>query len=125
MIDGIFKLSQSDEHLPTNIGNPTELTIHEFAEKVLTHFPNAAKIVYEPLPVDDPKQRRPDISKAKRLLDWEPKVGLDEGLKITIAFFKEQYEKKTLCGPINFEWSPIFRVCAAHGSTRCYGRPNE
>ena len=95
LIEGIFRLSQCDEHLPTNIGNPTELTIHEFAEKVLTHFPNAAKIVYEPLPVDDPKQRRPDISKAKRLLNWEPKVGLDEGLTITIAFFKEQYEKKT------------------------------
>jgi len=95
LIEGIFRLSQSDEHLPTNIGNPTELTIHEFAEKVLSHFPNAPKIVYEPLPVDDPKQRRPDISKAKRLLNWEPKVGLDDGLKITIAFFKEQYAKKT------------------------------
>jgi dTDP-glucose 4,6-dehydratase len=95
LIDGIYKLSQSDEHLPTNMGNPTELTIHEFAEKVLRHFPNAPKIVFEPLPVDDPKQRRPDISKAKRLLGWEPKIGLEEGLKTTIAFFKEQYAKKT------------------------------
>jgi dTDP-glucose 4,6-dehydratase len=93
LIDGIYKLSQSDEHLPTNIGNPTELTIHEFAERVCRYFPNAPQIVFEPLPVDDPKQRRPDISKAKRLLHWEPKVSLEEGLKTTIAFFKQQYEK--------------------------------
>jgi dTDP-glucose 4,6-dehydratase len=93
LIDGIYKLSQSDEHLPTNIGNPTELTIHEFAVRVCSHFPNAPKIIFEPLPVDDPKQRRPDISKAKRLLGWEPKVSLEEGLKTTIAFFKEQHAK--------------------------------
>ena len=94
LIDGIYKLSQSDEHLPTNIGNPTELTIHEFAERVRSHFPNAPKIVFKPLPVDDPKQRRPDISKAKRLLNWEPQVSLQEGLETTIAFFKQEYEKK-------------------------------
>jgi dTDP-glucose 4,6-dehydratase len=93
LIDGIYKLSQSDEHMPTNIGNPAELTIYEFAEKVLKYFPNAPKIIFEELPVDDPKQRRPDISKAKRLLGWEPKVNLEEGLKITIAFFKEEYKK--------------------------------
>lgn len=96
LIDGIYKLSQSDEHLPTNIGNPVELTIHEFAERVLAHFPNAVKIVFEPLPVDDPKQRCPDISKAKRLLGWEPKIGLEEGLKTTIAYFKELYAKTEL-----------------------------
>ncbi|MGB9431267.1 MAG: UDP-glucuronic acid decarboxylase family protein [Candidatus Acidiferrum sp.] len=93
LIDGIYKLSQSDEHLPTNIGNPVELTIHEFAVRVCSHFPNAPKIIFEPLPVDDPKQRCPDISKAKRLLGWEPKVDLGEGLKTTIAFFKDQYKK--------------------------------
>ena len=93
LIDGIYRLSQSDEHLPTNIGNPNELTIHEFAERVCSHFPKAPKIIYQPLPVDDPKQRRPDISKAKRLLGWEPKVSLEEGLKTTIAFFKDQYKK--------------------------------
>lgn len=93
LIDGIYKLSQSNEHLPTNIGNPTELTILEFAERVLSYFPNAPKIIHESLPVDDPKQRRPDITKAKRLLGWEPKVGLEEGLKTTIAFFEEQYAK--------------------------------
>lgn len=96
LIDGIYKLSQSDEHLPTNIGNPTELTIHEFAERVRCHFPNAPQIIFEPLPVDDPKQRRPDISKAKRLLGWEPKVGLEQGLKITIEFFKQQYTKNSV-----------------------------
>lgn len=93
LIDGIYKLSQSDEHMPTNIGNPTELTIYEFAVRVLSHFPNARKIVFESLPEDDPKQRRPDISKAKRLLGWEPKVSLEDGLKLTIAFFKEQFAK--------------------------------
>ena len=93
LIDGIYKLSQSDEHMPTNIGNPAELTIHEFAERVCSHFPNAPKIIHEALPVDDPKQRRPDITKAKRLLGWEPKVSLEDGLKTTIAFFKEQYAK--------------------------------
>jgi len=93
LIDGIYKLSQSNEHMPTNIGNPTELTILEFAERVRSHFPNAPEIIFEALPVDDPKQRRPDISKAKRLLGWEPKVGLEEGLKTTIAFFKDQYAR--------------------------------
>jgi len=91
LIDGIYKLSLSDEHMPTNIGNPTELTIYEFAVRVLTHFPNAPKIIFEPLPEDDPKQRRPDISKAKRLLGWEPQVSLEQGLKTTISFFKERF----------------------------------
>jgi dTDP-glucose 4,6-dehydratase len=93
LIDGIYRLSQSNEHLPTNIGNPTELTIHEFAEKIRAYFPNALEIVYEPLPEDDPKQRRPDISKAKRLLGWEPKVGLEEGLRHTLDFFKTEFAK--------------------------------
>jgi dTDP-glucose 4,6-dehydratase len=93
LIEGIFLLSQSNEHLPTNIGNPTELTILEFAERIRTEFPNAPKIVYEPLPEDDPKQRRPDISKAKKVLGWEPKVSLEEGLRLTLQYFKEQYAK--------------------------------
>ncbi len=94
-IDGIFRLSQSDEHFPTNIGNPAELTILEFAERIRAEFPNAPKIIYEPLPEDDPKQRRPDISKAKKLLGWEPKVSLEEGLRHTLKYFKEQYVKMT------------------------------
>lgn len=93
LIDGIYRLSQSNEHMPTNIGNPIELTILEFAERVLSHFANAPKIVHQPLPEDDPKQRRPDITKAKRLLGWEPKVNLEDGLKMTIEFFKEQYAR--------------------------------
>ena len=93
LIEGIYKLSQSDEHMPTNIGNPAELTIYEFAVRVLSYFPNAPKIVFEPLPEDDPKQRRPDISKARRLLGWEPKVALEQGLKLTIDFFKEQFTR--------------------------------
>jgi len=95
LIDGIYRLSQSDEHFPTNIGNPTELTIHDFAEKIRAYFPNAPKIINEPLPEDDPKQRRPDISKAKKLLGWEPKVGLEEGLRHTLDFFKTEFAKLT------------------------------
>lgn len=93
LIDGIYRLSQSDEHFPTNIGNPAEMTIYEFAQRVLSFFPNAPQIIHEPLPQDDPKQRRPDITKAKGLLNWEPKVDLQEGLRITMDFFKEQFAR--------------------------------
>jgi dTDP-glucose 4,6-dehydratase len=92
LIEGIYRLMLSDEHLPTNIGNPQEITILEFAERVRKHFPNAPEIIFEPLPQDDPKQRCPDISKAKRLLKWEPKVNLEEGLKETIGYFKNVYQ---------------------------------
>jgi len=91
LIEGIYRLMLSDEHLPTNIGNPQEITILEFAERVRKHFPNAPEIIFEPLPQDDPKQRCPDITKAKRLLQWEPKVNLEEGLKETIDYFKSVY----------------------------------
>jgi dTDP-glucose 4,6-dehydratase len=91
LVEGIYRLMLSDEHLPTNIGNPQEITILEFAERVRKHFPNAPEIIFEPLPEDDPKQRCPDISKAKRLLKWEPKVGLEQGLKETIQYFKSVY----------------------------------
>jgi dTDP-glucose 4,6-dehydratase len=94
LIDGIYKLAMSDEHLPTNIGNPQEITILQFAEKIREHFENAPKIIFEPLPQDDPKQRCPDISKAKRLLGWSPKVGLAEGLKITMDHFKREFTAK-------------------------------
>ena len=95
LIDGIYRLSQSNEHLPTNIGNPTELTILEFAERIRAEFPNPPKLIFEPLPEDDPKQRRPDISKAKKLLGWEPKVSLEEGLHLTLQYFRAQYAKMT------------------------------
>jgi len=94
LIDGIYKLAMSNEHLPTNIGNPQEITILQFAEKIREHFENAPKIIFEPLPQDDPKQRCPDISKAKRLLGWSPKVGLAEGLKITMDHFKREFAAK-------------------------------
>ena len=96
LIEGIYRLLESNEHEPTNIGNPQEITILEFAERVRGHFPNAPQIVFHPLPEDDPKQRRPDISKAKRLLGWEPKVPLEDGLKRTIDYFKQQFAKSTV-----------------------------
>jgi len=96
LIDGIYRLSQSNEHFPTNIGNPTELTIYEFAKRVLSYFPNAPGLVHESLPEDDPKRRRPDIAKAKKLLGWEPKVGLEEGLGYTLEYFRQQFARETV-----------------------------
>ena len=91
LIDGIYRLMLSDEHLPVNVGNPEEITLLEFAQRVRAQFPKAGPIVFEPLPQDDPKRRCPDIRKAKRLLGWEPKVPLGEGLKRTIEYFQDQY----------------------------------
>jgi dTDP-glucose 4,6-dehydratase len=90
LIEGIYRLLESNEHEPTNIGNPAEITILEFAERVRALVGSNAPIVHHPLPQDDPKQRCPDITKAKRILKWEPKVKLDEGLKITYEHFKKQ-----------------------------------
>jgi dTDP-glucose 4,6-dehydratase len=84
----------SDEHLPVNIGNPQEITILQFAERIRVHFANAPKIIFEPLPQDDPKQRCPDITKAKRILGWEPKVNLEDGLRTTLDYFKEHFANK-------------------------------
>ena len=92
-IEGILRLAKSDEHLPTNIGNPNEFTILECAKKVLEVTGSTSKIKYEPLPQDDPKQRRPDISKAKRLFGWEPKIQLEEGLKLSLEYFKKAVAK--------------------------------
>jgi dTDP-glucose 4,6-dehydratase len=91
LIDGIYRLAMSDEHLPVNVGNPEEITLLEFAQRVRAHFPKAGPIVFEPLPQDDPKRRCPDIRKAKRILGWEPKVGLADGLTKTIEYFQEQF----------------------------------
>jgi dTDP-glucose 4,6-dehydratase len=90
LIEGIYRLMNSDEHEPVNIGNPQEITILEFAERVRALLGSEVPIVFKPLPQDDPKQRCPDISKAKRLLGWEPKVNLNEGLQLTLDFFKQQ-----------------------------------
>jgi dTDP-glucose 4,6-dehydratase len=94
LIEGIYRLAMSEEHLPVNVGNPEEITLLEFAQRVRSHFPKAGPIVFEPLPQDDPKRRCPDIRKAKRLLGWEPKVHLAEGLKRTIKYFQEQFVAK-------------------------------
>jgi dTDP-glucose 4,6-dehydratase len=87
-VEGILRLSRSDEHLPTNIGNPVEFTILECAKLVLEVTGSKSEIVREPLPEDDPKQRRPDISKAKKLLGWEPKIALREGLEKSLEYFR-------------------------------------
>jgi dTDP-glucose 4,6-dehydratase len=94
LIEGIYLLMQSDEHLPVNIGNPQEITILEFAQRIRANFDNAPAIVFEALPQDDPKRRCPDITKAKHLLGWEPRVSLDEGLRLTLAYFREQFAKE-------------------------------
>jgi dTDP-glucose 4,6-dehydratase len=94
LIEGIYRLMLSDEHMPVNIGNPQELTIREFAERIREHFDNMPEIIFEPLPQDDPKRRCPDISKAKRILKWEPKINLDEGLKRTLAYFKQEFSRQ-------------------------------
>jgi dTDP-glucose 4,6-dehydratase len=90
LIEGIYRLMQSDEHLPVNIGNPNEITILEFAQRIKALTASDMSIVFEPLPQDDPKQRRPDISKAQRLLQWQPKVSLQEGLERTLQYFRER-----------------------------------
>ena len=88
LVEGIYRLLLSDYHLPVNIGNPSEITLTQFAEEVIALTGTRQKIVYKPLPVDDPKQRRPDITKAKEILGWEPKVQRRDGLKITYEYFK-------------------------------------
>lgn len=94
LVDGIYRLLLSDYHLPVNIGNPNEISLKDFAEEVLALTGNATSIVYKPLPVDDPKQRQPDITRAKQLLGWEPKVSRKEGLKITYEYFKSLPEEE-------------------------------
>jgi dTDP-glucose 4,6-dehydratase len=97
LVEGIYRLLHSDYHLPVNIGNPNEISLKDFAEEVLALTGNAVKIIYKPLPVDDPKQRQPDITKAKQILGWEPKVNRSEGLKTTYDYFrslpKEEWNK--------------------------------
>jgi dTDP-glucose 4,6-dehydratase len=88
-VDGFIRLSKSDEHLPVNIGNPSEFTILECAKKVLEVTGSKSNIAYQPLPQDDPKQRRPDITKARTLLGWEPKIDLATGLKMSLEYFKK------------------------------------
>jgi dTDP-glucose 4,6-dehydratase len=87
-VEGIYRLLMSDYHLPVNIGNPDEITIRDFAEEIVRLTGTKQKIIYNPLPKDDPKQRQPNITKARQLLGWEPKVSRADGLKITYEYFK-------------------------------------
>ena len=103
LIDGIYKLLLSDYKMPVNIGNPNEISLKDFAEEILSLTGNKVKIIYQPLPVDDPKQRQPDISKAKQLLGWEPKVSRKEGLKITYDYFKSLPQEELYKQPKEFK----------------------
>ncbi len=93
LIEGIYRLLLSDYSQPVNIGNPSEITIKEFAEEIIKLTGTDNKVIYKPLPKDDPKQRCPDISRAKEILDWEPKVDRSEGLKRTYEYFKQKLNK--------------------------------
>jgi dTDP-glucose 4,6-dehydratase len=88
LIEGLTRLLWSDEQEPTNLGNPQEMTILDFATKIKALAGSKSEIVYRPLPVDDPKVRQPNIAKAKRVLGWEPRVSLEDGLRATIDYFR-------------------------------------
>ena len=96
LVTGIHRLLESQEHLPVNIGNPHEMTVLEFAQKIIQLTGSKSSIVYKPLPEDDPQVRQPDISKAKRILGWEPKVDLEEGLARTIDYFRLRLEEQEI-----------------------------
>lgn len=88
LVEGIYRLLLSDYAYPVNVGNPDEITIAEFAEEIIGLTATSQKVIYKPLPVDDPKQRQPDISRARSILGWEPRVSRSEGLKITYDYFR-------------------------------------
>ena len=98
LVEGIYRLLLSDYHLPVNIGNPDEISLLDFAKEILDLTGNKVKIIFQPLPVDDPKQRQPDITKAREILGWKPTVDRKEGLKLTYEYFKslpeEEWRKK-------------------------------
>jgi dTDP-glucose 4,6-dehydratase len=93
LVEGIYRLMFSDYVYPVNIGNPSEITIKEFAEEIIKLTGTEQKVIYKPLPMDDPKQRKPDITRAKEILGWEPKVSREEGLSITYDYFRSLPEK--------------------------------
>ena len=102
LIEGIYRLLLSDYAQPVNIGNPDEITIREFAEEVVKLTGTASKVIYTDLPVDDPKQRQPDITKAKEVLGWQPKVSRSEGLKKTLEYFKSLPQDELFKKELNF-----------------------
>jgi dTDP-glucose 4,6-dehydratase len=103
LVEGIYRLLMSNHEQPVNIGNPDEISLKDFAEEIIKLTGTAQQIVYKPLPTDDPKQRQPDISKAKELLGWEPKVNRAEGLKITYEYFKALPKEELVKLPKEFE----------------------
>lgn len=103
LIDGIYRLLMSDYVYPVNIGNPSEITLKEFAEEVIALTGTSQKIIYKELPKDDPKQRRPDITRAKEILGWEPKVDRAEGLKRTYEYFKNLPREEWFKQPKEFK----------------------
>jgi dTDP-glucose 4,6-dehydratase len=88
LVEGIFRLLHSDYAQPVNLGNPDEITIADFAEEIIRLTGTTQKVIYKELPADDPKQRRPDITRAKEILGWEPRIHRSEGLRITYDYFK-------------------------------------
>ncbi|MBS1908675.1 MAG: GDP-mannose 4,6-dehydratase, partial [Bacteroidetes bacterium] len=103
LIEGIYRLLMSDYAHPVNIGNPDEISLKDFAEEIIALTHTKQKIVYKPLPVDDPRQRQPDIKRAKELLGWSPKVSRAEGLKITYNYFKSLPKEELTKQPKEFE----------------------
>ncbi|CCG99793.1 NAD-dependent epimerase/dehydratase [Fibrella aestuarina BUZ 2] len=104
LVEGIYRLLLSDYAYPVNVGNPAEITIKEFGEEIIKLTGTSQKLVFKPLPTDDPKQRRPDITRAQELLGWEPKVSREEGLKITYDFFKSLPEEELYAAAYNREF---------------------
>ena len=103
LVEGIYRLLWSDYHLPVNIGNPVEITLKEFAEEVVALTGSKSKIIYKPLPTDDPKQRQPDITRAKTLLGWQPKVNRADGVRITYEYFKSLPHEELFKQPKEFK----------------------
>jgi dTDP-glucose 4,6-dehydratase len=102
LVEGIYRLLLSDYHMPVNIGNPSEISIKEFGEEIIRLTGTSQKLISLPLPVDDPKQRKPDITKAREILGWEPKVSRQEGLKITYEYFKSLSQEELFSGHRDF-----------------------
>ena len=102
LVEGIYRLLLSDYTQPMNIGNPAEITIKEFGEEIIKLTGTTQKLISLPLPVDDPKQRKPDITKAREILGWEPKVSREEGLRITYEYFKSLSKEELFSGHRDF-----------------------
>lgn len=103
LVEGIYRLLLSDYHQPVNIGNPSEITISQFAEEIIKLTGTNQKVIYKDLPVDDPKQRQPDITRAREILGWEPKVSREEGLKITYDYFRSLSKEELYKSKHRFE----------------------